>query len=95
MPIWMKPFRILPVIFIRPVRREKKLIDRIFDSMERLDEFPLIGSVADNDILNAKGYRLLPVDNFIVFYIPKGEEVHIVRIIYGRRDWETILLGKN
>lgn len=72
-----------------------KLIDRIFDSMERLDEFPLIGSAADNDILNAKGYRLLPVDNFIVFYIPKGEEVHIVRIIYGRRDWETILLGKN
>jgi len=35
-----------------------KLIDKIFDSMERLGEFPLIGSATDNDILNAKGYRL-------------------------------------
>jgi toxin ParE1/3/4 len=71
------------------------LIDKIFDSMERLADFPLMGSIADNDILNAKGYRLLPVDHFIVFYIPKDEEVHIVRVIYGRRNWEAILLGKS
>jgi len=72
-----------------------RFIDDIFNSIERLGEFPLIGFTPDNDILKMKGYRLLQVDNFIVFYIPKDNEVHIIRIIYGRRNWEAILLDEN
>jgi toxin ParE1/3/4 len=68
-----------------------KLIDKIFDSMELLNDFPLIGAIPNNKILAAQNYRLLTVDNFIVFYIPKDNEVHVIRIIYGRRDWETII----
>ena len=71
-----------------------KLIDNIFDSMEPLCDFPLIGAIPNNKVLAAKGYRLLTVDNFIVFYIPKDNEVHVVRVIYGRRDWKTILMNE-
>ena len=72
-----------------------KLIDKIFDLIEILKEAPLIGSVPDNDILKSRGYRLLFADNFIVFYIPNGEAVHIIRVLYGRRDWESVLLSEN
>ena len=71
-----------------------KLLDKIFDSMAPLGDFPLIGAIPNNNVLATQGYRLLTVDNFIIFYIPKDNEVQIVRIIYGRRDWETILVNE-
>ncbi|MCL2512650.1 MAG: type II toxin-antitoxin system RelE/ParE family toxin, partial [Oscillospiraceae bacterium] len=64
-----------------------KLTDKIFDSIERLRDFSLIGAAPENEVLTAKGYRFLPVDNYLVFYIPKNKEVRVVRVIYGRRDW--------
>ena len=72
----------------------QNLIDKVFDSIELLGEFPLIGFVPKNEVLKTRGYRLLPIDNYIVFYIPKDEKVHVIRIMYGRRDWETILLNE-
>ena len=35
-----------------------------------------------------RGLRLMPVDNYIVFYIPNDERtvVNVVRIIYGGRN---------
>lgn len=72
----------------------QKLIDKTFDSIELLSDFPLIGSIPKNDVLRAKGYRLLIVDNFIVFYIPDVDSVHITRVMNGRRDWENILLSE-
>ena len=38
-----------------------KLIDKIFDSMEPLGDFPLIGTIPNNKVLAAQGYRLLRV----------------------------------
>jgi len=70
------------------------LIDKIFNSIKQLNDFPLIGSVPDNDILKIRGYRLLPVENFLILYIPDNNFVEIIRIVYGRRDWENILLDE-
>ena len=35
-----------------------------------------------------RGLRLMPVDNYVVFYIPNDERrvVNVVRIIYGGRN---------
>ena len=40
-----------------------------------------------------KGIRLLPIDNYLVFYTVNkaAEMVGIVRMLYGRREWETLL----
>lgn len=41
--------------------------------------------------LTAKGYRYLIVKDYLVFYIVSGDTVQIHRILYGRRDYQSIL----
>lgn len=41
--------------------------------------------------LTAKGYRYLIVKDYLVFYIVAGDTVQIHRILYGRRDYRSIL----
>lgn len=41
--------------------------------------------------LAAKGYRYLMVKNYLVFYVVAGDTVQIRRILYGRRDYQSLL----
>lgn len=41
--------------------------------------------------LSAKGYRYLIVKNYLVFYVVAGDTVQIRRILYGRRDYASLL----
>lgn len=41
--------------------------------------------------LTAKGYRYLSVKDYLVFYMVVGDTVQIHRILYGRRDYRSIL----
>ncbi len=41
--------------------------------------------------LTAKGYRYLVVKDYLVFYMVVGDTVQIHRILYGRRDCQSIL----
>lgn len=41
--------------------------------------------------LTAKGYRYLIVKDYLVFYRVVGDTVQIHRILYGRRDYRSIL----
>lgn len=41
--------------------------------------------------LAAKGYRYLIVENYLIFYVVSGDTVQIRRILYGRRDYRSLL----
>lgn len=41
--------------------------------------------------LAAKGYRCLIVKDYLVFYVIVGSTVQVRRILYGRRDYRTLL----
>ncbi len=51
--------------------------------------FPLIS----DERLSQMGYRKLVVKNYVVFYLidEKNKVVEIGRILYGRRDWLSLL----
>lgn len=44
-----------------------------------------------NPVLRAKGYRMLTVHKYLVFYIVKAQTVEIRRILYGKRQFELLL----
>lgn len=70
----------------------KKQADRIINAIRSLDKMPLRHKLYQNEPWHSRGLRVLPVDNYLVFYtvIEKGKMVAIVRIMYGRRniDWQ-------
>ena len=41
--------------------------------------------------LAAKGYRCLLVKNYLVFYVVDRDAVQIRRVLYGRREYSSLL----
>ncbi len=69
-----------------------KLANRIHENIIRLEDFPKIGVVPKNRRLERRGYRMLIIDIYLVFYvIIDNEMVEIRRIISCKRDYEFLL----
>ena len=67
------------------------MIDKIENSCRRLISFPLSGAIPRDDTLARKGYRILIVDNFIVFYLVDETTVKIIRVVYGKRNYQNFV----
>ena len=67
----------------------ENLAIRIYDACEALGNFPMKGKARD-DLL--KGLRLFPFERIaIIAYRISSDEVEVLNIFYGGRDWETII----
>lgn len=67
--------------------------NRIMDAVDSLDRMPFRHILYDSELWRTKGLRVLPVDNYLVFYLPNESRsiVTIIRIMYGGRDIEKHL----
>ena len=63
-------------------------VERIMKAVRTLGDMPMKHKIYREEPWRTKQVRYLPVDNYIIFYLPKEESltVNIVRIIYGGRD---------
>lgn len=68
-----------------------KIYDEIVDSIASLEQVPMRCPLAKNTVLRAKAYRLLVVQNYVVFFTVNSNTVQIRRILYGRRQYEFLL----
>ena len=60
----------------------EKQIERLWNAMRSLDELPERYRRYEEEPWHSRGMRVLPVDNYVVLYIPDLEEkmVRIVRV---------------
>ena len=65
--------------------------DRIVSEIALLSTMPERYPHPRDLSLAAKGYRILAVENYLVFYIVSGRTVQIHRILYARRDYSRLL----
>jgi addiction module RelE/StbE family toxin len=66
-------------------------LDKIDESISRLEQFPFIGVITKDIKLQSLGYRILIIDNYLVFYVVFDDIVEIRRIISGKRKYEFLL----
>lgn len=68
-------------------------LDRLEAHIERLGEFPEKFRRYEKEPWNGRGMRVMPVDNYLVFYIPDEEAalVMIIRVMYEGRDVDVQL----
>ncbi len=68
-----------------------KIVDEVEERIALLEEYPLSGSLVQDGVLQMKGYRKLIINNYIALYTvdDQQQEVHIIRIIYGKRDYQV------
>lgn len=69
----------------------QKLISKIRKEINALKNNPEAYSIIDEDMIKRLEIRKLIVDNYIVFYRIRNNNIQIVRIMYGRRNWVELL----
>jgi toxin ParE1/3/4 len=79
---------------LEPVTAERQS-ESIMDAADSLEDMPLRHRLYDKEPWRSRGIHFLPVDNYLVFYLPNeaNNAVAIIRIMYGGRDVEG-QLGK-
>ncbi len=76
-------FAIIPAAFKVATRIEKNIL--------KLENFPLIGIVPRIRHLALKGYRILIVDDYLIFYVISSKEIiEIRRIVSGKRNYQFL-----
>ena len=75
----------------------QRQVNRIIDAIAGLDHMPERFKLYDSEPWRSKGLRVMPVNKYLVFYVPSAiysddmGTVTIIRIIYGGRDIDTQL----
>ncbi len=70
-----------------------KYFSAIMKEIQSLQTLPKRTRVLNDEPYRTKGYRVTYVKNYAVFYrvLDSISEVHIMRVLYNRRDWRNIL----
>ena len=68
-------------------------LNKIEESICRLEEFPMSGSIPRYSILRKQGYRVLIVERHLVFYKVNENEkiVTIYAVVDGRQEYKNLL----
>lgn len=62
--------------------------ERIMKAIRSLEQMLMRHRLYEEEPWHSQGLRVLPVDNYLVFYLPdeNSATVNIIRIMYGGRD---------
>ena len=83
-------FEYIAVTLCNPTAARNQIND-FKAAFEKVRNFPESCQRIDNEYVKDKSLRKLIVNNYIAFYRVKDSEVQVVRVLYGMRNYETLL----
>jgi plasmid stabilization system protein ParE len=69
----------------------RRFVDRIENGIGNLARLPKAGRRTRDARLQRLGYRMLVLDEYLVFYVLIGRTVQIRRILHGARRYDFLL----
>lgn len=71
----------------------QRITDGILDAAELLGKYPAGHPIVEDELLRSVGLRMTHFDNYNIFYYydMESDVVYIIRILYNKADWQTIL----
>lgn len=72
---------------------EKGQLGRLESGILSLDTMPFRYKEYETEPWKTRGLRFMPIDNYVVYYIPSEEDstVTVIRVMYSGRDKDTQL----
>lgn len=67
------------------------VLEKFDGAISRLADNPYLGVVPRDDRLGRLGYRMLIIEDYLVFYVVKPKTVQIRRILHGARNYRFLL----
>lgn len=71
----------------------QRISDGILDAAEKLSEHPLGHPLVEDELLRSVGLRMTHFDNYNIFYFydMQNDIVNIIRVLYNKVDWQSLL----
>lgn len=69
-------------------------IRKIKDRIDELKQFPLIGKMLSAVVVVDTDYRFVGCGSYLVFYRYEDGNVFVDRILHGKQDYVSILVGE-
>ena len=66
-------------------------IDELESLEELLSMFPESAALVRDKKLRSKGYRMVVVKEYLLFYTLRNERIFVMRIIHGKRNYLSML----
>ena len=70
-----------------------RMVAYIAKRIRGLKQVPEMGALLSSIIDIDSNYRYLVCKNYLVFYRMEGNDIYIIRVLYGGRDYTSILFG--
>ncbi len=67
------------------------IFEKILEQVKILKVHPFTYKVHQAPLLKLVGYRIIPIDNYLMFYVIKSNIVQIHRVLYAKRNYLQLL----
>jgi addiction module RelE/StbE family toxin len=82
---------IFEYIYLDNPSAANNLLDKFDNTISKLASHPFLGIVPNDTRLKRLGYRILIIDNYLVFYVIKVITIQVRRIIHGARKYKFLV----
>ncbi|MCQ2050519.1 MAG: type II toxin-antitoxin system RelE/ParE family toxin [Candidatus Saccharibacteria bacterium] len=67
------------------------LFEKFIKLVGLLKEHPFTYPIHQDSLLKLVGYRVAPIENYLIFYLIKNDTVQIHRVLYAKRNFMQLL----
>ena len=71
--------------------RASALVDKLDKRIGALERHPMPGRIPRHQKLREDGYRVLVIESYLVFYIVRGREIEVHRVVHGSRNLDHLI----
>jgi toxin ParE1/3/4 len=69
------------------LEQSERFLSKLESKFFKIVTFPLLGRKRDEILANI---RTVPLENYLILYLPIGDEIEILRVVSGYRDLSTL-----
>lgn len=66
-------------------------LQKLDQRLHHLETHPFLGRIPRDEKLKDFGYRVLIVESYLIFYLPRGKTIEIHRVIHGSRNVSELI----
>ena len=67
------------------------IFEKFLEQVKILKAHPFTYRVNQDPLLKLVGYRVIPIDNYLMFYVVRSNTVQIHRVLYAKRNYLQLL----
>jgi addiction module RelE/StbE family toxin len=71
--------------------RALSFVEKLDERIGLLEQHPLLGRIPRHPKLREYGYRVLIIEAYLVFYIVRGQDIEIHRVVHGSRNLDHLI----